>query len=76
MRMVPQSKAKILRQESENTTYRMEENSANRNSDKELVSKIPKDIFKLNQKKSRTSKYSKGSEYTVSKEDREMVKSV
>ena len=53
--MVPQSKAEILRQESENTTYRMEENSANRNSDKELVSKIPKDIFKLNQKKPKNS---------------------
>ena len=55
MRMVPQSKAEILRQESQNTTYRMEENSSNRNSVKELVSKIPQDLFNLNQKKSKNS---------------------
>ena len=44
MHMAPQSKAQILRQESKNTTHRMEENFANRLSDKELVSKIPKDL--------------------------------
>lgn len=50
--ILPQLKVNFLRQESKNTTHRMEENFANHVSDKELVSKISNDLLKLNYKKS------------------------
>ena len=42
MCILPQLKVKFLRQESENTTRRMEVKFANHVSDKEVVSKISK----------------------------------